>query len=320
MDTARPPRSAIAGPLIALLAFALYALHDVLVRVLGETYNVAQVMFFMGLFSFPMLLVFLMRDPRPGTLRAVHPVLASLRAVCAVIAAGTAFYAFTVLPLATVYAMLFATPLLITLLSIPFLGERVGLHRGGAVVLGLIGVLVVLQPGVEAITLGHVAGLASALAASANGIIVRKISRDERPEVMIMLPMLAMVLATGAVMPWVYVPPALGDLSIMVVLAVLAFVAMLCTLTAYRLSEAAVVAPMQYSQMLWAIFYGVLLFDETPPRWTLVGSVLIILSGLYIVFREARRVTGSRQPVLRLRGRLGPDATAVAGIKPPEAR
>ena len=316
MTKSTPLRPGVAGPLIALLGFALYALHDVLVRVLGESYNVAQIMFFMGLFSFPMLLLLMMRDKNPGTLRAVHPVLATVRAGFAVASAALAFYAFTVLPLATVYAMLFATPLLITLLSIPLLKEKVGLHRGGAVVLGLVGVLVVLQPGAEPLTWGHAAGLGAALTASINGIIVRKISRVERAEVMVLFPMLAMFVATGAAMPWVYVPPLLGDLAILLGISVLAFVAMLCTVTAYRLAEAAVVAPMQYSQMLWAVFYGALLFGETPSLWTGVGSALIIASGLYIVFREARRNVSATQPVLRLRTRMGPDATLVSGAKP----
>ncbi len=301
------PLHGAAGPLIALLAFALYALHDVIVRLLGETYNIAQVMFFMGLFGFPMLVLMLMRDPRPGTLRAVHPWLASLRALCAVLGAGLGFYAFTVLPLATVYAMLFATPLLITLLAIPLLGERVGLHRGVAVLMGLAGVLVVLRPGAEPITLGHMAGIGSALCSAFNGIIVRKIGRNERPEVMVLLPMLAIFLLTGAVLPWVYVPPTLGDLAAMFVLASLSFTAMLCSVAAYRWAEAAVVAPMQYSQMLWAVFYGAILFSETPTLWTLAGSVLIIGSGLYIVFRETQRNVSAMRPVLMTRARLGPE-------------
>ena len=304
-------RPAVAGPLIALLGFASYALHDVLVRILGETYHVAQVMFFMGLFSFPMVVVMLMRDPRPGTLRAAHPWLASLRAVSAVAAAGFGFYAFTVLPLATVYAMLFATPLLITLLSIPVLGERVGLHRGAAIVLGLVGVLVVLRPGAEPVTLGHLAGIGSALAASINGVIVRKISRDERAEVMVLMPMMAMVLATGAVMPWVYVPPALDDLAVMMVVATLGFLGMLCTVNAYRLAAAATVAPMQYSQMLWAVFYGAVLFGESLTIWTFVGAAMIIGSGLYILFRESQRDVSATQPVLGNRGRLGPVTTPI---------
>lgn len=308
------PVHGAAGPLIALLGFALYALHDVIVRFLGESYHIAQVMFFMGLFGFPMLLVMLMRDPRPGTLRAVHPWLAIFRALAAVVAAGLGFYAFTQLPLATVYAMLFATPLLITLLSIPFLGEEVGIHRAFAVVVGLIGVLVVLRPGTEPITLGHLAGIGSAFAASANGIIVRKIGRDERPEVMVMLPMLAIFVMTGAVLPWVYVPPALGDLAAMLLLASLSFLAMLCTVTAYRWSEAAVVAPMQYSQMLWAVFYGMLLFSETPSNWTLIGSVLIIGSGLYIVYRESRRNVSAMRPVLTARTRIGPESMPASSV------
>lgn len=287
------------GPLMALASFALYATHDVLIRITGAHYSVFQIMFYMGLFSFPLLVVMLIRDPEPGTLRAVHPWLSLARTGCVVLSAGGAFYAFTVLPLAQVYSMLFASPLLITLLSIPFLGERVGIHRGLAVAVGLLGVLVVLRPGGAALGLGHAAALLSAFTAAMNGVIVRKIGKDERSAVLLLYPMLANVVVMAAILPLVYVPMALPHLATVGVIAALAFGAMLLSIGAYRRAEAALVAPMQYSQILWAALYGALLFGESPDRWTLAGASLIVSSGLYIVFREARRNSTSIQPVLQ---------------------
>ncbi|MCA2012467.1 DMT family transporter [Pararhodobacter sp. CCB-MM2] len=289
------------GPLMALLGFALYATHDVLIRILGETYSVFQIMFYMGLFSFPFLVLMLIRDPEPGTLRAVHPWWSLTRTACVVVSAGGAFYAFTVLPLAQVYAVLFASPLLITLLSIPMLGEKVGLHRGGAVIVGLLGVIVVLRPGGTELGLGHAAALLSASTAALNGVIVRKIGPDERSAVLLLYPMLANVVIMGALLPAVYVPMELPHLATVVVIAALAFVAMSLSIGAYKRSEAALVAPMQYSQILWAAFYGAILFGESPDRWTVAGASLIVASGLYIVFRESRRNVSENQPVLQTR-------------------
>ncbi|GAB4264846.1 MAG: DMT family transporter [Pararhodobacter sp.] len=289
------------GPLLALLAFGFYATHDVLIRILGETYSVFQIMFFMGLLSFPMLVVILIRDPHPGTLRAVHPWWMTLRTVMVVTSAFGAFYAFTVLPLAQVYAVLFASPLLVTLLAIPVLGERVGIHRGLAVAVGLLGVLVVLRPGAAAVTAGHVSALVSALAAALVGVTSRKIGRDERSAVLLLYPMLANVVIMALLMAPVYVPMSLAHLGVVAVIALLALLAMMLTIIAYRRAEAALVAPMQYSQILWAAFYGAVLFGESPDRWTLAGASLIVGSGLYIVFRESRREVSANRPVQRTR-------------------
>lgn len=286
---------------MALVAFALYATHDVLIRVLGETYNVLQLMFYMAVFGLPMLMVMAIADPQPQSLRARNPGWLAVRVAMVMISAAAAFYAFTVLPLAQVYAVLFATPLMITLLAIPMLGERVGLHRGLAVVVGLVGVLIVLRPGSAAFSLGHLAALVSALAAAINSIVVRKIGREESSLVMLIYPMLTIGLAMGVLMVPVYVPMTLADLGIVAVIAALALIAMQFSIGAYRRADAALVAPMQYSQILWATLFGVVLFDESPTLHTAAGTLLIIASGLYILFRESRRNVSTTKPVLRSR-------------------
>ncbi|HRK43600.1 MAG TPA: EamA family transporter, partial [Gemmobacter sp.] len=129
------------GALFALLAFGIYATHDVVVKFLGADYHAIQIIFFAGLLSFPLVTLMLMNDGTEGHLRPVHPWWAALRTVSTVITGVTAFYAFSVLELAETYAILFATPLLITVLAIPLLGERVGLRRGIAVGVGLAGAL-----------------------------------------------------------------------------------------------------------------------------------------------------------------------------------
>jgi S-adenosylmethionine uptake transporter len=140
-------RSNLKGAACALGAFALYATHDVFIKTLGGTFAPFQIVFFSTLLSFPLVTLMMMRDQTRGTLIPVHPWWTALRTCCSVIIAGTAFYAFSNLPLAEVYAILFAAPMLITVLSIPILGERVGIHRWGAVIVGLVGVVIVLRPG-----------------------------------------------------------------------------------------------------------------------------------------------------------------------------
>jgi S-adenosylmethionine uptake transporter len=170
--------------------------------------------------------------------------------------------------------------------------------------LGLAGVLVVMRPGAQEVSLGHLAALLAAFGSALSSVIVRRIGRVERSAVLLLYPMLANVVLMGAAMPFVYQPMQLVDLVLTGVVAAMALAASLLIIGAYRRAEAAVVAPMHYSQILWAVVFGVALFAETPDVWTVTGIGLIILSGLYILFRETRRDVSANRPVLRSRTRL----------------
>ncbi|WP_270725658.1 DMT family transporter [Shimia sp. Alg240-R146] len=289
--------------LVALLAFAIFSTHDVIVKYLGATFSPFQIVFFSGLFSFPLITIMLVRDPTQGNLRPVHPWWVALRSVCVVTSPTAAFFAFTVLPLAQVYALLFAAPLLITLLAIPILGEKVGLLRMLAVLLGLGGVIIVVRPGVTELQTGHFAALLAAFAVALQSVILRKIGREERRAVLMLYPLLVNVAVMGVAMIFVYEPIELGDLGGMATVALFSFTASLLLVYAYTNAEAALVAPMQYSQIIWAAFFGILLFDEVPDSVTLLGASVIVASGLVIIAREARGGTSSQTPVLRTRSR-----------------
>jgi S-adenosylmethionine uptake transporter len=302
------------GPLLALLGFAVYALHDVVIKHLSATYNVMQITFYAALFSLPLLAVMLIHDAQPGTLRARNPGWVALRTLGVVGSGVMGFYAFATLPMAQAYAIFFAAPLIVTLLSIPFLGERVGPRRGLAVAVGLAGVLIVLRPGFVPLSAGHGAALLAAVSTAIVAVCSRRIGREERAAVLMLWPLLANVAVMGAALPWVYVPTALVDLAGMAVIALLGFVAMLLLIAAYRRAEAAIVAPMQYSQMLWAVFYGALIFAEWPDVWTLLGGGVIIASGLYIVLRETRAGVSATRPAQGSAAR--PAAALAPGIDP----
>ncbi len=296
-------RSNLQGAALALTAFGVFATHDVAVKILGGHYAPFQIIFFGVLFSFPLATLMLMRDPTSGNLRPVHPWWTALRTAAAVLTGISAFYAFSNLPLAEVYAIIFAAPLIITVLSIPVLGEKVGPHRWVAVAVGLVGVLVVLRPGATALTLGHGAAVLAAVGSATASVVVRKIGRDERSAVLMLYPMVANFVVMACVLPLVYRPMPLVHLGLVGVIAIGGFVASLLVIGAYRRGDAAVVAPMQYSQILWAAAYGALLFDEVPDAGTAVGAAIIIASGLYIVLREAFGGQSANTPVLETRTR-----------------
>ncbi|EPX77501.1 DMT family transporter [Litoreibacter arenae] len=290
------------GALLALAAFGIFSTHDIVIKVLGGTYSPIQIVFFSVILSFPLATLWLLRDQTEGTLIPRHPYWMIARTVAAVITGVSAFYAFSVLPLAQVYAIIFASPLLITILAIPILGEEVRLRRWIAVLVGLCGVLVVLRPGQTDLGLGHLAALACAVGGAFASVIVRKIGREERTVVIMLYPMMANFLVMGALLPTVYVPMPIEDLGLIAIVAVFAWTAGRFLIGAYNSGEAVIVAPMQYSQILWATLYGALFFNEFPDWGTLAGSGIIIASGMYIVFRESRLST-SGTPVLRTRSR-----------------
>lgn len=298
-----PARSNLRGAAFALGAFALFSTHDVVVKILGANYGTFQILFFSVLLSFPLVTLMLMRDTTEGTLIPKRPGWTALRTAAVPVTALCVFYAFSTLPLTEVYAIIFTMPLLITVLSIPILGERVGRHRWAAVAVGLIGVLVVLRPGAATLSLGHLAAVTGACTGALASIIVRKIGREERNAVLLLYPMMANFVVTAAALPFVYRPMAVVDVGLAGVIALLAFVAGLFLIQAYRSADAAIVAPMQYSQMIWAAVYGSLFFDEAPDRLTWVGTGIIVASGIYIVVRERAGGLSDNTPVLRTKSR-----------------
>jgi S-adenosylmethionine uptake transporter len=299
-----PPQSNLTGALLSLAAFAVYASNDVIVKFLGASYSPFQTIFFSVLFGFPLVLLMLIGDAADGNLIPRHPWSALARAVLTVICVLCGFYAFSVLPLTEAYPIFFATPILITLIAIPMLGEKVGLHRGMAVAVGLIGVIVVVRPGNAHFGLGHLAAIASASFGAINSVLVRKIGNSERSVVIMLYPMMANLIVAGAALPFIYVPMPVAHLGLSLAMSVMGFCGGLLAIAAYRRAPAVIVAPMQYSQIIWATIFGALIFDETHDTVTLIGTGIIIASGIYIVLREGTPSVSKNRPVLEARSRI----------------
>ncbi|HDR27888.1 DMT family transporter [Rhodovulum sp.] len=310
----------IRGAGLALAGFAVFSLHDAVVKALGAHYHAIQIVFFSVLIGFPLVVLMLIRE-RDGSLRPRRPFWTALRTVAVMATMLSAFYAFSAIPFAQAYAIIFATPLIITALSVPILGERVGLRRWAAVVLGLIGVLIVLRPGADAgLGPGHLAALVAAGAGALVAVIMRKIGNEERSAVLLLYPMLANAAVTGCLLPFVYQPMAIAHLGGMGLVALGALGGMLLMILAYRAGEAGAVAPMQYSQMLWAVGLGMLLFDETPDAATMLGSAVIVASGLFVFLREGRGRVSITRPALHSADRpgLAPEHAAHSAPRPPD--
>ena len=303
-------RSSLNGALLALLGFGLYATHDAVIKHLGGIYSPFQILFFSVLFSFPLVTLYIVRNPRTGSLWPHHPWLMLGRVLAISLTGVFAFTAFTLLPLTQAYALLFLTPVLITALSIPVLGETVGWRRWAAILVGFIGVIVVLNPNATELSAGHLACLGAVAASASNALITRKIGSREKTSVMLIYPLLGNILIMGLVLPFVYVPMPLAHLGSLMLISLLGILAMFCITNALREANAGVVSPMQYSQIIWAGFFGSLFFEQNLTWSFIGGAMLIVASGLYIVRREWTRAD-SLQPVLSS-GSFRPDS----GLRP----
>jgi drug/metabolite transporter (DMT)-like permease len=290
---------AASGIGLGALAFGLFSIMDALINWLSATYPVPQLVVFNALFALIPIALLIVRRGGLLQLRTGRLGLPLLRGALGMVGSFLAFYAYSRLPLADAYAIIFATPLLITALSVPILGEAVGWRRWSAVVVGFVGVLIMLRPGVAPIGAGSIAALGAACASACAILLVRKLSVTETTTSIAFYSSLTILVVMSALFGHGFVMPGIFDLALMAASGLLGGSALLILIAAYRRSPAALVAPFQYSQMLWAIVLGALFWGDLPEAAMLLGASIVAASGLFILYRETalgRRPTASLHP------------------------
>ena len=290
--------SAIKGFLFALSGFAIFSMHDALVKVLSD-YSIFQIIFFAMLFGYVPFSLARITSERPQSLKPKNLTLVLLRSIFTVGGLSFAFLSFSMLPMVETYVLLFCTPLIISVLAIIFLGETIALVRWFAIGLGLLGVIIVLRPTMESIELGHLFGICSAVCGSGVAIISRKIGHLENAATLIIFPLIANIIVTGSMLFFVYKPMPLNDLALMFLIGTFALTGQLLILLAYRSAPAGLIAPTQYSQIIWAIILGSLFFGENIDVFVILGSVITVASGVLILWRESH--ASSTKPNLNTR-------------------
>ncbi|MBI5263745.1 MAG: DMT family transporter [Bradyrhizobium sp.] len=193
------------------------------------------------------------------------------------------------LPMAEASATGFVSPLFVTALSIVFLGERVGLRRWIATAIGLLGVLVILRPGTSAFHPAAFFPILSALAWASTLIMTRMMSgREAVLTTMTYSAITGLVLLT-AMVPFVWVTPSWNDILFGIFIGFASTAGQWIVVLAFRYADASVLAPFQYTQLVWVSILGYLIFGEVPDGWTVVGAIFVVASGLYIAHRERVR-------------------------------
>ncbi|MEZ5800870.1 MAG: DMT family transporter [Nitratireductor sp.] len=288
------------------LAFAAYfgfSLSDAMIKLAGRHTTVFEIAFFVTLFSIIPIIA-----SKPSELKWRHvlkmkrPLIVNLRGISGTLGGMCAIYAFTHLPLAEAYALIFLIPLIVTLLSVLILREPVGIRRWLAVALGFVGILLVVRPGFREITPAHVAGLGIAFFGAITIIALRTLSTTEHRTTIMSIVIPYALIANGLLMISQFQWPDRSLMLILLAAGILTGIGHYCITTATRLAPANLVAPVQYSQIIWAVVFGWLIFYELPDAWTVVGLVIVGISGLATFIREEARFGWSRKtPLLRNR-------------------
>ncbi|KPF84718.1 hypothetical protein IP70_14315 [alpha proteobacterium AAP38] len=283
------------GIALAFVAFALYSGMDVTIKLLTKSYAVPQIIALNSLFALgPILIYAAFSGGLYNNLRTRRPLYHVIRATCGLFSSFFAFWAYSRMPIADAYALAFTAPLFITALAVPILKEPVGWRRWSAIGVGFVGVLIMLRPGSGLINLGSLAVLAGALFYSV-GMLVTRLARNTETSVSFAFyATLASGTIFGAMTPWLGRMPTLHDLGLSAMGGTLCGVAFVCLLTAFRKVPAAVAAPFQYTQIIWGVMFGYLVFGDVPDRTLFIGLAIVVSSGLYILYRETvlgRQVT-----------------------------
>ncbi len=193
------------------------------------------------------------------------------------------------LPIAEASATGFVSPLFVTALSIGFLGERVGLRRWLATAVGLMGVLVILRPGTSAFHPAAFFPILSALSWASTLVMTRMMSGREAALTTMAYSSLVGVVMLTAMVPFVWVTPSWHDILFGIFIGVASTAGQWIVVLAFRYADASVLAPFQYTQLLWVSILGFLVFGEVPDGFTVVGAMFVVASGLYIAHRERVR-------------------------------
>ena len=213
-----------------------------------------------------------------------------LRALLLVLTLWTLFVGLTFIPLADAVAIVFAAPLIITALSGPLLGERVGPHRWGAVLVGLVGILFIVQPSGGVMGWVVLLPLASAFAFSLFQIVTRKMAGTESTFVTLFYSCVGATALSTPVALYFWTPLDGQKLAILLLAGALGAVAHFFTIRAFGLAQASFLAPFNYVRLLWAIGLGYIFFGDVPGPYVLLGSAIVIACGLYVMMRERRLV------------------------------
>jgi len=281
------------GVALKVMAIMLFVGMSAIIKATAEDVPPGQAVFFRSFFAIPVILIWLVQRGQLSVgLKAKNPMGHVWRGLFGTTAMGLTFAGLGLLPLPEVTAIGFATPIFTVLLAAVMLGERIRLFRVSAVAIGLIGVIIILFPRFggaqldQTATLGAIFILCATMLRALVQVHLRQLVQNEHTAAIVFyfsVTASALALLTA---PFGWVIPSAGTLGLLVAAGLIGGVAQILVTSAYRFGSVSMLAPYDYTSMLFAIILGYFLFDELPTALMLVGSSLVIVAGALVIWRE----------------------------------
>jgi drug/metabolite transporter (DMT)-like permease len=287
LDSPAAP-AASRGIACALAAWLLFAGMDAGSKLLAEDYSIIQILW-VRFVSLIVIAAWLARRQGGNSgLRTRHFWLQSLRSVLLATEIGLFILTITVLPLANVHAILAVTPLIVTALSVPFLGEQVGIRRWSAIAVALVGVLIILRPGLDAVHPMALLALLCSLMFALYQILTRIVGRTDPPLTTLFYTALVGVTGLTVIIPFHWQTPDATGWALFGLVAALGASGHFLLIKALQLAPASILQPFSYTILIWATLVGFLVFGNLPDLLTVIGALVITSSGIYTFARERR--------------------------------
>jgi drug/metabolite transporter (DMT)-like permease len=269
------------GALLTALGMLLFAVTDAMSKLLVRDYSVSEALWIryiiFALFSLWIAWPLGIRSAA----RSARPWLQAARALLAVIEGATFVVALRYLPLADTHAVAAASPLIVVGMSAAWLGERIGVRRWLAVLVGFAGVMLIIRPGFTQFSWPLLIPLVGAFMWALYQVMVRFLARDDRPETTLLWSAFVGLAAVTLVAPWDFRLPDAWSWVLFITVGILGSLAHYALIRALDYAEASAVQPHGYTLLVWAALMGWLVFGDVPTPWTIMGACIVVLSGLY---------------------------------------
>ena len=273
------------GFLYMFLSVCAFSLMDLIIKWTAD-YPLGQVVFFRGFFGIVFYFFVIPKNRINNFYRTKRAFLHFLRCFVGLIAMVAIFIALRNLPLATVVSISFAAPIFTTIFSIFFLSERVGIYRWLAVVIGFVGILIITEPGFESLNIYYIFPIIFCIGLSYVAIAIRQLSSTEPVWLISLNFSIAITIAGLCTLPHGWKIPSFFDFFVLSLVGLFGGVANLWLSQSYKFSEVSLVTPLKYLGLVFAIFFGYLIWGEVPSLKSLIGGLLVILSSIIIFRRE----------------------------------
>ena len=303
--------------IVLVFGLFLFSIQDIIIKYFSNHYSVLQIVFVRGMIALGLLLLMIKLARETIALKSRRPGLMVARGLLGFSSYTTYYLAVAAMPLAEVVSITFTMPLFVTAMSALILGEKVGLRRWSAVVVGFVGVLIILSPRGEFNSLAVVFAFTAAITYASQTILTRFLGNHDHPMTIAFNAILVFTVASGilslllvsgiisiasshpslAFFGREWLMPTDVDFMLMLVIGVIAAAGFYCLSRAYCSSEASAIAPFEFTYIVWAVVFGYLFWNEVPGSTTVIGILVLVSSSLYIWYRE-RQIERSQTALL----------------------